>query len=186
MIFNKHSELEGQHALLSASKHTWIKYDDKTLDDFVISEQAKSRGTKLHEYAQMAIEEGIKQRGTKQTLNAFINDAIGYRMKSEQVLFYSYYCFGTADAIGFRNNKLRIFDLKTGLKVKASMDQLKIYAALFCLEYNHDPHDIEIELRIYQFDEVRMEIGDPEEIAHIMDVIVRFDKRIEELSREES
>lgn len=186
MIFNKHSELEGQHALLSASKHTWIKYDNKTLDEFIISEQAKTRGTRLHEYAQMAIEEGIKQRGTKQTLNAFINDAIGYRMKSEQVLFYSYYCFGTADAIGFRNNKLRIFDLKTGLKVKASMDQLKIYAALFCLEYNHDPQDIEIELRIYQFDEVRMEIGDPEEIARIMDVIVRFDKRIEELSREES
>lgn len=156
------------------------------MDEFIISEQAKTRGTRLHEYAQMAIEEGIKQRGTKQTLNAFINDAIGYRMKSEQVLFYSYYCFGTADAIGFRNNKLRIFDLKTGLKVKASMDQLKIYAALFCLEYNHDPQDIEIELRIYQFDEVRMEIGDPEEIARIMDVIVRFDKRIEELSREES
>ena len=116
---------------------------------------------------------------------AFINDAIGYRMKSEQVLFYSYYCFGTADAIGFRGNRLRIFDLKTGLKVKASMDQLKIYAALFCLEYAHDPHDIDIELRIYQFDEVRAEIGDPDEIMHIMDTIVRFDKRIEELSREE-
>lgn len=185
MIFNKHSELEGQHALLSASKHTWIKYDDKTLDEFVISEQAKTRGTILHQYAQIAIEQGIKQRGTKQTLMAFINDAIGYRMKSEQVLFYSYYCFGTADAIGFRGNRLRIFDLKTGLKVKASMDQLKIYAALFCLEYAHDPHDIDIELRIYQFDEIRAEIGDPDEIMHIMDTIVRFDKRIEELSREE-
>ena len=185
MIFNKHSELEGQHALLSASKHTWIKYDNKSFDDFIISEQAKTRGTKLHEYAQMAIEEGIKQRGTKQTLNAFINDAIGYRMKSEQVLFYSYYCFGSADAIGFRNNRLRIFDLKTGLKVKASMDQLKIYAALFCLEYGYEPYDIEIELRIYQFDEVRAEMAEPDEIKNIMETIIRFDKRIEELTREE-
>lgn len=140
----------------------------------------------MHEYAQIAITQGIKQRGTKQTLMAFINDSIGYRMKSEQVLFYSYSCFGTADSIGFRNNRLRIFDLKTGLKVKASMDQLKIYAALFCLEYNHDPHDIEIELRIYQFDEVRAEMADPDEISHMMDTIVRFDKRIEELTREES
>lgn len=185
MIFNKHSELEGQHALLSASKHTWIKYDNKTLDDFIRSEQAKAKGTELHEFASQAIKLGVKLRGTKQTLNAFVNDAIGYRMESEQVLFYSYYCFGTADAISFRNNKLMIFDLKTGLKIKASMDQLKIYAALFCLEYAHDPHDIDIELRIYQFDEIRAEIGDPDEIEHIMDVIRNFDKRIEELKREE-
>ena len=185
MIFNRHSELEGQHALLSASKHTWIKYDNIRLDEWIRSEQAKEQGTELHLYAQLAIKNGIKQRGTKQTLQAFINDAIGYRMSSEVVLFYSYYCFGTADAIGFRNNKLRIHDLKTGLKVKASMDQLKIYAALFCLEYEYNPHDIDIELRIYQFDEVRAEIGDPVEIAHSMDVIVNFDKRIKELKREE-
>ena len=183
MIFNKHSELEGQHALLSASKHTWIKYDNKTLDEFIISEQAKTRGTRLHEYAQMAIEEGIKQRGTKQTLNAFINDAIGYRMKSEQVLFYSYYCFGTADAIGFRNNKLRIFDLKTGLKVKASMDQLKIYAALFCLEYGMTPDSVE--LRIYQNDDIQVCEPTPDDIALVKRKIISFDKLITQISAEE-
>ena len=155
------------------------------MDEWIRSEQAKDLGTELHLYAQLAIKNRIKQRGTKQTLNAFINDAIGYQMSPEVVLFYSYYCFGTADAIGFKNNKLRIHDLKTGLKIKASMDQLKIYAALFCLEYDYNPHDIEIELRIYQFDEVRAEIGDPDEIEHIMDVIVNFDKRIIELKREE-
>ena len=155
------------------------------MDEWIRSEQAKDLGTELHLYAQLAIKNRIKQRGTKQTLNAFINDAIGYQMSPEVVLFYSYYCFGTADAIGFKNNKLRIHDLKTGLKIKASMDQLKIYAALFCLEYDYNPHDIEIELRIYQFDEVRVEIGDPDEIEHIMDVIVNFDKRIIELKREE-
>lgn len=155
------------------------------MDEWIRSEQAKDLGTELHLYAQLAIKNRIKQRGTKQTLNAFINDAIGYQMSPEVVLFYSYYCFGTADAIGFKNNKLRIHDLKTGLKIKASMDQLKIYAALFCLEYDYNPHDIEIELRIYQFDEVRAEVGDPDEIEHIMDVIVNFDKRIIELKREE-
>jgi hypothetical protein len=76
------------------------------LDDWIRSEQAKEQGTELHLYAQLAIKNGIKQRGTKQTLQAFINDAIGYRMSSEVALFYSYYCFGTADAIGFRNHKL--------------------------------------------------------------------------------
>lgn len=185
MIFNKHSELEGQHALLSASKHSWIGYDNIKLDEFIRSEQAKQKGTELHEFASQAIKLGVKLRGTKQTLNSFVNDAIGYRMESEQVLFYSYYCFGTADAISFRNNLLRIFDLKTGLKVKASMDQLKIYAALFCLEYNHDPHDIQIEMRIYQFDDIRIEEGDADEIEHIMNIIKKFDQRIEELKREE-
>lgn len=155
------------------------------MDDFIRSQQATAKGTRLHEFASEAIKLGVKLRGTKQTLNAFVNDAIGFQMESEQILFYSYYCFGTADAISFRNGLLRIFDLKTGMKIPASMDQLKIYAALFCLEYEHDPHDIKIELRIYQFDNIRAEIGDPDEIEHIMDVIKRFSNRIEELSREE-
>lgn len=185
MIFNKHSELEGQHALLSASKHSWIKYDNIRLDEWIRSEYAKTRGTELHEFASKAIKLGVKLKGNKQTLPAFVNDAIGYHMESEQVLFYSYYCFGTADAISFNNNKLMIFDLKTGLKLKASMDQLKIYAALFCLEYGYDPRSIDIELRIYQFDEIRVESPDPSEIEQIMDIIVKFDKRIKELEREE-
>ena len=134
----------------------------------------------------MCIKHGVKLRGTKQTLPAFVNDAIGYRMKSEVVLFYSYYCFGTADAISFRNNKLMIFDLKTGLKVKASMDQLKIYAALFCLEYGYDPHDIIIELRIYQFDEIRIEDGNADEIDDIMDQIKFFVGQTEEFYKEEA
>jgi hypothetical protein len=80
---------------------------------------------------------------------------------------------------------LRIFDLITGLKVPASMDQLKIYAALFCLEYDYNPHNIKIEMRIYQFDDIRIENGDPDEIEHIMNVIKTFSNRIEELNREE-
>ena len=90
---------------------------------------------------------------SQKTLNEYVNDAIGYRMHPEQVLYFSEWCFGTADAISFRNNFLRIHDLKTG-KERAHIEQLRIYAALFCLEYRVSPADIKIELRIYQSDEV--------------------------------
>ena len=43
----------------------------------------------------------------------------------------------------------------------------------------------EIEMRIYQFDDIRIENGDPDEIEHIMNVIKTFSNRIEELNREE-
>ena len=61
------------------------------------------------------------------------------------------------------------------------MQQLRIYAALFCLEYGYSPRDIDIELRIYQSDEVLIEIPDPEDILYIMDKIVLSDKRINEI-----
>ena len=50
------------------------------------------------------------------------------KMTPEQILYYSDNCFGTADAILFRNNFLRIHDLKTG-KIPAHMEQLEIYAS---------------------------------------------------------
>jgi hypothetical protein len=100
------------------------------------------------------------------------------------VLFYSEHCFGTADAISFRYKKLRISDLKTGL-IKGSVHQLEVYAALFCLEYDMDPYNMDIELRIYQGDEVSVYEADPEDIMRIMEKIVEFDKQIETLRREE-
>lgn len=76
---------------------------------------------------------GQKLPRLNKTLNAYVNDAIGYKMIPEQILFYSDNCFGTADAIVFRNGLLRIHDLKTGV-IPAHMEQLEVYAALFCLE----------------------------------------------------
>jgi hypothetical protein len=32
VIFNKHSNLAGQHAFLSASKYHWVNYTDQKLD----------------------------------------------------------------------------------------------------------------------------------------------------------
>jgi hypothetical protein len=114
----------------------------------------------------------------------YVNDAIGYRMKPEQVLYYSDNCFGTADAISFRNNFLRIHDLKTGV-TPAKMEQLLIYAALFCLEYRIKPSDIEIELRIYQNDDYIFANPTAEDIVPIMDKIITFDKLIDKLKYEE-
>jgi hypothetical protein len=117
-------------------------------------------------------------------LGLYINDCIHYRMETEQVLFYSENCFGTADAIAFRYKTLRISDLKTGF-TKASVHQLEVYAALFCLEYGINPEDINIELRIYQDPEVSVFDADPEDIRLIMDKIVEFDSLIQTIKREE-
>lgn len=183
MLFNPHSRLVGQHAFLSASKYHWTNYDEDKLDRAYIRMLAAKRGDELHAFAHNAIRLGIRLPETPSTLNLYVNDCIGYRMSSEQILYYSDNCFGTADAIGFRQNTLRIYDLKTGVTPTSSR-QLEVYAALFCLEYRYRPFDIEIELRIYQSDEVRSYVGDPDSIVHIMDRIVTFDKRIEALKRD--
>jgi len=183
LSFNTHSRLKGQHAFLSASKYHWIGYSEEKLDRAYLASLAVQRGNELHAFAHEAIRLGIKLPKTPKTLNLYINDAIGYRMTPEQILYYSDNCFGTADAISFRRNKLRIHDLKTGVS-PTSEHQLEVYAALFCLEYKFKPIDIEIELRIYQSDEVRIYEAAPDDIFHVMDRIITFDKRIEAIKQE--
>lgn len=183
MIFNEHLKLANTHAFLSASNPHWINYTDDKLDARFLTALAAQRGTELHAFAHEAIRLRIKQADNGSTLSLYVNDAIGYRMTPEQVLFYSFNCYGTADTIAFRNNVLRIHDLKTGI-MKTSMNQLYIYAAQFCLEYGVKPHQIEIELRIYQNDDIIVCAADSDFIVHIMDRIVTSDRRIEELRRE--
>lgn len=183
MNFNRHSNLEGKHAFLSASKYHWINYDDEKLLNAYRNYWAKERGTELHEHAKRCIQLGTKLMKSKKTLNMFVNDAIGFQMTPEQPLYYSPNCFGTADAISFRNNFLRIHDLKTGT-TDTHIEQLMIYAALFCLEYQVDPKDIQIELRIYQLDEIFAMVPDPNDIQTIMDKIVRFDKELNRFQEE--
>lgn len=180
MNFNKHSELEGQHAYLSASKYHWLNYSDDKLVESYTNFLAVEMGTRLHEFAREAIELGIKLPRNKKTLNMYVNDAIGFRMTPEQPLFYSVNCFGTADSIAFSKNVLRIHDLKTGV-TPASMNQLKVYNALFCLEYSVKPKDISMVSRIYQLNEIIEEELDPEEISNIMSRIVHFDQLIERI-----
>jgi len=186
MKFNDHFKLAGKHSFMSPSSFSWVNYDEQKMDARIYASFAAKRGTDLHDLAQRAIRLGVKLPDTQETINAYVNDCIGFRMTPEQTLYYSDNCFGTADAIGFRDNKLRIFDLKTGIN-KTSMMQLYIYAALFCLEYQFKPVTLEYDLRIYQNDDVYGE-HDPEviilEVTRIMSQIIVFDKRIKELEME--
>ena len=214
MIFVKHSELEGTHAFLSPSNHAWVNYSNEKLAQVYLNLQAKERGTQLHEYADMAIRLGRRQPKSRETLCMYVNDAIGYGMHPEQPLFYSYNCYGTADSIVYRKNVLRIHDLKTG-ETKASMEQLYIYAALFCLEYGayaeglrkkglNDiaiaealkvrPEEVhfapekmdDIILRIYQFNDIKEDHPDPVVIRDLMNLIVEQDRVIQNLKAEET
>jgi len=180
MNFNLHSRLEGQHAFLSASKYHWINYDEEKLISTFTKFQAIQRGTELHDLASNLIRLGVKLPKTNKTLNLYVNDAIGFKMETEQILYYSDNCFGTADTISFRQDRLRIHDLKSG-ETPASVKQLMVYNALFCLEYNIKPTEIETELRLYQLDEVIIHTPEPDDIFNIMEKIIIFDKKIEQL-----
>lgn len=187
MNFNPHYELKGKHSFLSASGYHWIRYDkEKLIKRFHTSMDAQ-RGTELHELAYNLIRLGIKLPKTTQTLNMYVNDAIGLHMSPEVTLYLSRNAFCTADALSFgpsredtSRNLLRVHDLKNGVS-KASMDQLRIYAAYFCIEYGHMPHQIDMELRIYQNDEREIYIPDPDEIVAIMNTLLEYDQVIEDL-----
>ena len=184
MNFVKHSNLEGQHAFLGASKYHWINYDEVKVAESYSSFLAAQKGTMLHDFAAQCIRLGQKLPRSQKTLNMYVNDAIGFKMTPEQILYYSDNCFGTADAISFRNGLLRIHDLKTGV-TPAHMEQLMIYAALFCLEYKFKPSDIEIELRLYQSDEIIFHNPAADEIIPIINKIIDFDKIINKIKSEE-
>lgn len=184
MNFNKHSNLEGQHAFLGASKYHWINYSEDKVAEAYSKFLATQKGTVLHAFAAQCISLGQKLPKSQKTLKHVCEDAIGFKMTPEQVLYYSDNCFGTADAILFRNGLLRIHDLKTG-QIPAHMEQLEIYAALFCLEYKVKPGDIEMELRLYQNNEILYHNPTAEDIVPIMDKIITFDKVITRLREQE-
>ena len=186
MQFNIHRNYEGLHAPFSASKSSWLRYSDDKAIEVYNNKKAAEVGTRLHQWAKDTIDLGIRQPRSKKTLSAYVNDAIGYRMNTEVVLYYSERFFGTADAISFSNNMLRIHDLKTGKggKIESHMEQLEVYAALFCLEYRIKPGEIEMELRVYKNDEVLIHKPTAEDILPIMDKIVHLNKLLERLESE--
>ena len=185
MNFHKHFEVkEGSHAFLGASKYHWLNYDDEKIALSYKKFLATQKGTELHAFAAECIKLGQKLPKSKKTLNMYVNDAIGYKMTPEQILYYSENCFGTADSISFRNNFLRIHDLKTG-EIPAHMEQLLIYAALFCLEYKVKPSEIETELRIYQSDEIVYFNPTSDDITPVMNRIITGDKIIAKIKDQE-
>ena len=191
MNFIQHRNLQGLHAPFSASQSHWLRYDDEKVMDVYLNKKAAQMGSRLHEWAKETIDLGLKQDTRKKTtLNMYINDAIGFKMSTEVVLFYSERFFGTADAICYRNEKgknvLRIHDLKTGKvgKIEDHVEQLEVYAALFCLEYKIKPGEIEMELRVYKNDEVLIHKPTAEDILPIMDKIIHLDKLLQKIDEE--
>lgn len=213
MIFNRHSNLEGKHAFLGASKYHWLNDDEDGLVRRLRSQYASEIGTILHDIARRHIQYGFKlNKHDKKSiilelldsgipgvvvdelnidamfdnLSVYVNDAIGYKMKPEVILYYSNNSFGTADAISFRekDRALRIHDYKSG-SIPAHMEQLLIYEALFCLEYRMKPYEIQCECRIYQNNEVLCHTPEADEIVPIMDKIVTFDKLLTQFTNGE-
>lgn len=189
--FNRHPSLEGTHAVLSPSNPAWLRYDREKLVGRLKTLQAAALGTELHETAARNIKRGIKLMPHVEwpVLDLYVNDAIEYDMVPEQTLFHSGNCYGTADAIGFEeyldaisgpfDGFLRIHDLKTGSS-KVTMDQLYVYAGIFCREYGYKPFRIDGELRIYQGDEVVREPIDRTYLSFVYDRIGWSDEIVEE------
>jgi hypothetical protein len=204
MNFNKHFQLEGKHALLSASSWRWLYDDEESLIKRIRSQYSTDIGTILHNVAYKHIKYQIKMNkydkknvmlellsngipgyvvdaldfdSMYENLMTYVNDCVGFRMKPEVVLYYSNNFFGTADAIKFDEKEkfLRIHDYKSGV-TPAHMEQLLIYAALFCLEYRIKPSEIEVELRIYQNNQIVVHNPAPDEITNVMRTIEKREK----------
>jgi len=203
MILNQHSELRGKHAAFGGSNWRWINYEaDEDFIRSVTSAKATDVGTGIHNYAAMHIKHGLKIGNTHDAKNdllcyllevehlpeyaidiprvfgnmrSYVNDCIGFHMTPEVILKYSDDVFGTADAISVIDNHLQIHDLKTGV-LPAHMEQLMVYAALYCLEYRVKPKDIDIDLRIYQNDEIVMLKPESTDIQRIMEQAIKANK----------
>lgn len=204
MNFHDHSDLRGTHASFGASQYSWLSYDseNKIVDRYLAS-FAPKLGTTLHEYARQRINNHLKMskydsfavvnfllenkipkpiiniEAIMDTIVPYVNDTIKYRMIPEQVLYFSDYFYGTTDAIGFneKTKTLRIHDYKSG-QTPAKMEQLDIYAALFCLEYFMRPEDINIELRIYQSADVLVHNPEVDEVRDVMTKIETFNSAL--------
>ena len=204
MNWNQHRNLEGSHAFLSASKYNWLTKTNEEIVQSYTNSFAQSIGTLSHSFAadyirfreklkkgdSRTLKMDLMRRGIPEyaidiraffpTVMRYVNDSIDYMMDPEVLLYYSDLCFGTADSIQVSNGVLRIHDLKTGTTV-AKIDQLKIYAALFYLEYGQKPERLRTELRIYQSDDIIVHEPEVDEIREVMDTIVEKDRVLQKL-----
>jgi hypothetical protein len=209
MNYNDLGKYKGTHAMFGASQYSWINYPDpKMIIEKYKSKKAADFGTKIHEIAAKLItlckklpksypairllliyalgyDTELITDIVMDTLRMYVNDAIGFGMDAEQLVFYSEYFYGTADAISMSETKslLRIHDLKTG-KTPARLEQLLIYAAYYCLQHDKDPRDLFFELRIYQQGDVIIGRPTAAELTLLMNKIITFNKVIQEYESE--
>ena len=189
---------------MSASKYSWLSKTNEEIVQSYTNSFSQAIGTLSHAFAADYIrfreklkkgdsrtlkmdlmrkgipEYAIDIRAFFPTVMQYVNDSIDFMMDPEVLLYYSDLCFGTADAIQLSNGILRIHDLKTGSTV-AKIDQLKIYAALFYLEYGQKPERLRTELRIYQSDDIIVHEPEVDEIREVMDQIVEKDRVLQKL-----
>ena len=71
MKFNRHSNLEGMHAFLGASKYHWINYSDEKVAEAYKNFLAAQRGTEIHEFAATCIRLKQKLPRIRKTLNMY-------------------------------------------------------------------------------------------------------------------
>ena len=212
MIWNEHSELRGKHAVFAPSNPSFLNYSLDSDSDEIIFQRFASQysaqiGTIVHDFAEERILYNQKLHKTNRSdllirllksgippivinldyiygnLIPYVNDAISFRMDPEVILKYSDDCFGTTDAICYRDKELIIHDLKTG-KAPVHMDQLLVYAALFFLEYKANPETTSTILRIYQASDILEDRPEPERIRAAMDQIVELDKKVKKWKAE--
>lgn len=211
MIFNKHLELKGKHALISPSKYYQLKYDVDSIPDKLNSVYASDIGTVVHSSAALNIEKchkiktksgsidiilnalwnaGIPDWAIRladvekiaETFSLYVNDSINFSMEPEVVLKYTDNCFGTADAISyFSDDRLLRIHDLKTGNIPAHFEQLEEYAALFCYEYGIDPKDIQTELRIYQTGEVFIMNPGFKDIRAVMEKLKELDAAILEV-----
>ena len=205
---NTHPELVGKHALFGASKHSWLNYDDEKLVAAYYNSFAAPIGTAVHEFAREYISKRVPltdDQGSKNSLfihliksnipanvisldklfynlMPYVNDAIGYKMTPEALVYYSDISYGWVDTIAYSRNLLRIHDLKTG-DGPVSMDQLMIYAAEFYLEHKREANlsKSRTELRIYKNQEVVVHTPSNHEIAAVMDKIIHANTVVDKI-----
>lgn len=211
MNYTRHSELEGKHAFLGASKSGWLRKSPDELFRAYARTYITTIGTAIHDIARkhikhsfpvtlddknsvllslvedykiplQIIDAAVDFASVFDNFMIYVNDCIDYDMVPEQILYYSYNCFATTDAINrlddiMENSIVRVSDLKTGT-TPVHKEQIFVYMSLVCLEYNLRPGELEFVGKIFQNGEIQEYNPTGVEIAEIMDTIVMADNII--------
>lgn len=188
-----HEFAASQIELGHSYKRSSIREIIRALETYIYSKYTYlSDSLVISDYGKKLIEQ-LKNVPTEvfEALKYYITDGVGFKMEVELPLQYdeSEYFFGTADTLCFNGNTLRIHDFKSGDN-PAHIEQLKVYAALFCLEYNIKPYTINIILRLYQLNGIEeivinKDTDGYEEFISIIDTIVSMEKIARDIEEED-
>jgi hypothetical protein len=112
MIFNKHSDLKGQHALFSPSQSSWLRYDDEQIEGRIKNQYRTALGTELHEYVASQII--LCHKATN--IRALIHGAENY-------IFTKYKCAEDSKLAGYGMTLIR----HLGYLPKEAFETAKLY-----------------------------------------------------------